>query len=130
MMKYILLAILLLSFNGIVKAQVYPYVEKQPEFPGGQEALLNFITKNVSYTKEDAEKEGKPQTRNLRFVIDSTGKVTSPLIENKEPAAYTAYDKRLIEMLHKMPRWIPGEHEKKKVSVGYMIPVRLWVQED
>lgn len=129
-MKYILISALLLSFSGIVKSQIYTTVDKAPEFPGGQEALLKFIPKYVSYTKEDVQKEGAPKTRNLRFIIDSTGKVTSPVIENKEPAAYTAYDRRLIQMLYKMPRWIPGEQGKKKVSVSFMLPVRLSPQED
>jgi periplasmic protein TonB len=128
MMKYIL--ILLLSLSGALKAQVYTYVEKQPEFPGGQTALSTFIIRNVSYTKADIEKEGPPQTKYLRFVIDSTGNVTTPLIENRDSTKYTPYEKRLIEMVLKMPKWIPGEQNKKKVAVSFMLPVRLALQED
>jgi periplasmic protein TonB len=124
MMKYIL--ILLLSFSGAVKAQVYTSVEKPPEFPGGQSALTQFITGNVNYTKAD----GAPKTKNLRFIIDSVGNVTAPLIENVDSSKYTSYDKRLIEMARKMPRWIPGEQDKKKVAVSFMLPVRLTPQED
>jgi len=127
-MKYIL--ILLLSFSGALKAQVYTYVEKQPEFPGGQISLTKFITDNVSYTKADMVKEGPPQTKYLRFVIDSTGNVITPLIENRDSTKYTPYEKRLIEMVLKMPKWIPGEQDKKKVAVSFMLPVRLTLKED
>lgn len=130
MIKYILIPVFLLCFNGIIKGQIYTSVEKQPEFPGGQEALMKFVTTHVSYTKEDMEKEGPPKTRNLRFVIDSTGKVLTPIIENRKTADYTAYDKRLIAMISKMPKWIPAEQHKKNVSVSFVLPVRLTVQED
>jgi protein TonB len=128
MMKYIL--ILLLSFSGIVKAQVYTFVEKQPEFPGGQNGLSEFIIHNISYTREDEKREGAPRTRYLRFVIDSAGNATAPLIENLDSTKYTAYDKRLIEMVRKMPKWIPGEQNKKKVAVSFMFPIRLCLQDD
>lgn len=128
-MKYIL--ILLLSFSGgIVKGQIYTSVEKSPEFPGGQPALLQYITKNIQYTKADQEKEGPSRTRYIRFVIDSLGNLTTPLIENKDSSKYTSFDKRLMEMLLKMPKWIPGEQDKKKVSVSFMIPMRIPLQED
>ena len=128
-MKYIL--ILLFSFSaGIVKGQIYTSVEKSPEFPGGQVAFLQYVSKNIQYTKADQEKEGPSRTRYVRFIIDSLGNLTTPLIENKDSSKYTAFDKRLMEMLLKMPKWIPGEQDKKKVSVSLMLPMRIPLQED
>jgi protein TonB len=123
MMKYIL--ILLIFLSATAKAQIYTYVGKAPEFPGGQEALARYIHKSITYTKED----GAPKTKNLRFVIDSIGNVRNPIIENIDSLHYTAYDKRLIMMIRNMPKWIPGEHEKKKVSVSFVLPIRLTPQE-
>jgi protein TonB len=129
MIKYILISLFLISFNCIVKGQTYTHVDKQPEFPGGQEAFAKFISKNVSFTKEDAEKEGAPQTRYIHFTIDSIGTAKNPQIENKEVSKYTDYDKRLMEMVLKMPKWIPAELDKKKVTVTFMFPLRLSLQE-
>ena len=57
--------------------KTYDAAEVMPEFPGGTKALLSFIAENLKYPQKaiDEQTEGRVI---VQFVIDKTGKVSSP----------------------------------------------------
>jgi protein TonB len=137
MKQLILIPLLLCAF--IVKGQraatakkdtmdIYTYVEKPPKFPGGEEALAKFLSKNVRVPAEITEMGFVP-TRFLSFVIDARGNVIDKSIHNVKESDYTLYDKVLLDILDKMPKWIPAEHNHKKVAVRFQLPIRICLQE-
>ena len=103
--------------------KVYTVIEKMPEFPGGEYALCSFIAKNIHYPPMDGC--GNPGKVIIRFIITKSGDVSHiEVIRSFDPA----YDKEAITVIKKLPRWIPGEHNGKKVDVYYTIPIAFRLQ--
>jgi len=92
-----------------------------PEYPGGQVALVKYLSKNIKYPP--IYKKNKVNGRVLvSFVIDKDGKVTSAQIVkglNEE------CDAEALRVISKMPDWIPGEKNGVKVAVQFGLPVNF-----
>ena len=98
---------------------VYDMVEQAPEFPGGPQAMMQFIKDNLQYP-QIAKENGIQGRVILQFVVDETGKVTDPkVIRSIDPSL----DTEAIRLVLSMPRWIPGMQDGKAVAVRYTIPV-------
>ena len=85
-------------------------MEEMPEFPGGTEALKEYLDKNMKYPAEAKEK-GTQGRVIVQFVVDEKGKVTSPKIARSVDPSLDAEALRLIE---NMPQWTPGKKTDEK----------------
>ncbi|SDF18709.1 energy transducer TonB [Chitinophaga filiformis] len=112
-------------FDSRLKMFVYNYVEKPPAFPGGEEALAKYLSK-IRYPKEQVDLQGKI---NLSFVVDTAGNLLDKCILGKEQSAYTLLDKEGIALLDKMPKWVPGKQDGRKVAVRFYLPMNVCLQE-
>jgi periplasmic protein TonB len=136
-MKYILLSLFLFcrlslkaqaSYNPRLKMMVYTYVEHPPAFPGGEEALAKFLSKNLHFS-EGILDEGQ-FTVFLSCVIDSSGNMVDKHVANKDSTAgYTLLEKEGLRVLNAMPKWTPGMQNGKKVAVLFTLPIRFCPQE-
>ena len=98
---------------------VYDMVEQAPAFPGGPQAMMQFIKDNLQYP-QIAKENGIQGRVILQFVVDETGKVTVPkVIRSIDPSL----DTEAIRLVLSMPRWIPGMQDGKAVAVKYTFPV-------
>lgn len=114
------------SKNSVIRytAPACPYktlnaVDEMPAFPGGKEALIKFISKNLRYPKtaKDAGIEGRVV---VRFVISETGKPENiEVVKSLDPAC----DNEAIRVLGLMPDWTPGKKDGKNVPVHYTMPI-------
>ena len=93
-------------------------VEKEPEFPGGQEAWINFLRKNISSPQE--LQEGEKKTVQVRFIVDKDGTVTGFQIMQ---SAGKSFDNEVIRVLKKMPKWKPAIQNGLAVERSYTQPV-------
>lgn len=100
---------------------VYTRVDKMPEYPGGQVALVKFLSKNIKYPSK--YKKDKVNGRVfVSFIIDKDGKVTSAKIVK---SLNEECDAEAIRVISKMPDWIPGEKDGIKVAVQFGLPVNF-----
>ena len=107
------------KLNGQPSSKVYDVVEQAPEFPGGPQAMMQFIKDNLKYP-QIAKENGIQGRVILQFVVDETGKVTDPkVIRSIDPSL----DTEAIRLVLSMPRWMPGMQDGKAVAVRYTIPV-------
>jgi TonB family protein len=107
--------------SAVDENSVYTKVEKMPEYPGGQVALVKFISKNVKYPTK--YKKAKVNGRVfVSFVIDKTGKVTMAKIVK---SLNEECDAEALRVISKMPNWIPGEKNGEKVAVQFGLPVNF-----
>src|SRR5688500_15847804 len=60
--------------NNSISGKKFKYVEVMPEFPGGQQALMQFLVNNVKYPDAGLRK-GMHGTVYATFMVDSTGQV-------------------------------------------------------
>ena len=96
-----------------------------PEFPGGQQALIQFLGKKIKYPTV-AQGEMGPQGRVIiRFVVDKEGNVVNPkVVRSVDPYL----DKEALRVIKTMPKWKPGKQRGKAVRVKYTVPVTFKLQ--
>lgn len=99
------------------------FAEKMPEFVGGIDSMMRFLHQHITYPKWEKENQISG-TVYVRITIDTTGKVTSPYIIKTVPDSKN-FNQEVINAVLKMPNWIPGEEQGKKVPVYFNIPVRF-----
>ncbi len=103
-------------------------VEKIPEFPGGESAMIKFIIRNthvpVEYLNEEFIK-----TAYISFIVDSTGKIYGAKGLNMIDD-YPKLIEEAMRTVNKMPVWIPGRQNGKNVSVIMTLPVKFAVKKD
>jgi len=94
-------------------------VKEMPSFPGGEAALLEYISGHIRYP-EDALANHIQGTVILRFVVVSTGDIKDvELIRGVDPLL----DNEAIKVISGMPRWKPGKQDGRPVPVYFTIPV-------
>ena len=98
---------------------VYTYVDKMPEFPGGEKEVVNFLSKTMQYP-EEAQKKSEHGKVIVQFVISKTGKVENAKVLRGVSPELDAEALRVIGLL---PDWIPGEQNGQKVAVYRIIPI-------
>jgi len=107
------------STNGI-----YDVVEKMPEYPGGDQALMEFLSKHIKYptVAQESRIQGKVI---LGFVVSKSGKVEDvQILRSLDPNL----DKEALRVVKLLGYWKPGEQGGKKVSVRYTLPVVFRLQ--
>lgn len=104
------------------KAGYYSSVEVLPMFPGGQNALDNFINSTIEYP-ENASNNSIEGKVTVNFAVDEMGKVSNPKIVGK-PLGY-GLEEEVMKAVSKMPNWTPGVIKGKNVKTYYTLPVNF-----
>lgn len=99
--------------------EIFVVVEDQPEFPGGNAAMMNFITENIRYPKEAHEKgiQGRVITK---FIVRKDGSIDSVQIAR---GVDPLLDAEAIRVVESMPTWKPGKQRGQPVNVMFTLPV-------
>jgi periplasmic protein TonB len=92
--------------------------EKAPEFPGGKDALIHFLKLNL-VTPEELQ-VGEKKTVEIRFKVGTDGLVSD--LEILKSGGFS-FDKEVIRVCKKMPRWKPAVQNGGNISVSYLLPV-------
>ena len=107
--------------SSIEESAIFTKVDKMPEYPGGQVALVKYLSKNIKYPSKF--KKNKINGRVfVSFVIDKDGKVVTPKIVK---SLNEECDAEALRVISKMPDWIPGEKNGIKVAVQLGLPVNF-----
>lgn len=93
--------------------------EYQPEFPGGQAALLAYLRRNVNYPVL-AQESGIQGRVIIQFVVNRDGTVTEPVVLR---SVHPVLDREAVRVVSSMPRWRPGMQDGKPIRATYAIPV-------
>lgn len=104
--------------------KIFIAVEQMPEFPGGQAAMMRFISKHLHYPRSAADK-GIGGVVYVGFVIDPQGKVTQVEVLK---GIDQALDEEAVRVISKLPDWKPGRQSGRNVSVRYSFPIRYSVE--
>ena len=105
------------------KDGVWPMAEEMPEYPGGMEAMKQYISDNLVVPEKYKEMDAKAEYRVLiRFVVAEDGSITQVETVKPEPAKKDLNDEA-VRVVKGMPKWIPGKVEGKPVKVKYVLPI-------
>ena len=101
--------------------KVFDVVEQMPEYPGGIQALFEYLSQNVKYP-DDAEKQKIEGRVIATFVVETDGTISN--IEVVKPV-FPSLDAEAVRVLSGMPKWTPGKQSGKEVSVKYTVPINF-----
>jgi protein TonB len=103
------------------EAEPTPFVvvEEMPMFPGGDIALLKYISENTQYP--EIAKENNIQGKVIvRFCVTSKGGVNQvSILKGVDPEL----DKEAIRVVNTLPTFKPGKQGGRPVPVWYMVPI-------
>lgn len=105
---------------------IYQIAEEMPEFPGGVEALMDFVGKNVKYPEQAKEKEISGRVF-IGFVIEKDGSVNKVKVLR---GIGGGCDEEAARVVKAMPKWKPGKQKGEPVRVSYMLPVNFKLTDD
>lgn len=99
--------------------KVFDVVEQMPSFPGGNAALMNYLSQNIKYPVI-AEENGIQGRVIVQFVVGKDGHISDVRVaKSVDPSL----DKEAVRVVKGMPRWIPGKQNGQAVTVRYTLPV-------
>ena len=106
------------------ETKVFDVVEQMPSFPGGNSALMQYLSSNIKYPVV-AEENGVQGRVVCTFVVERDGSITDVrVIRSVDPSL----DKEAVRVVKGMPRWIPGKQNGSAVRVKYTVPVTFRLQ--
>jgi TonB family protein len=107
--------------SGDESSEPFVAVEQMPMFPGGEPALLTYISSNTNYP--ESAKVGNIQGKVIiRFVVSAEGKVTKEtVLKGVDPAL----DEEALRVVRTLPEFEPGRQGGKAVPVWYMVPINF-----
>lgn len=99
--------------------ELFVVVEEQPEYPGGAEAMLEFLKENILYPAEAKEK-GTQGRVICNFIVMKDGTISDvSVVRGVDPLL----DAEAVRVIESMPRWKPGKQRGQEVNVRYTLPV-------
>lgn len=107
-------------------AETFVVVEEMPRFPGGDQALFNFIYENVKYPPE-AKAGGIQGKVILRFVVTAEGKVADVTVIR---GVHPLLDEEAVRVMGIVPDWTPGRQGGRPVDVYYSVPISFSLKEN
>jgi len=96
-------------------------VEQMPEFPGGEKALMKYLSTNIKYPRIATE-NGVQGRVYINFVVDKDGGISNAKVVRGVDASLDAEAMRVVKA---MPKWIPGKQNGETVRVSYTIPINF-----
>ncbi|SOD93467.1 energy transducer TonB [Spirosoma fluviale] len=99
-------------------------VEQQPEYPGGMEALRNFLSKNLNYPRQAAS-AGVAGRVYVSFVVNTDGSLTDLQVVK---GIGFGCDEEAVRVMRKMPNWRPGKQSGRAVRVKYNLPISFTLE--
>ena len=105
-------------------AEVFISVEQMPQFPGGDAALLKYLSSHINYPPMAAESNIQGRVV-VQFVVDKTGKVGEVMVIR---SVDKELDREAVRVCKSLPKFVPGRQNGQPVSVWYTLPVTFKLQ--
>lgn len=99
------------------------FVEINPEFPGGPDALNKWLGNQMRYPHLAAE-NGIEGTVFARFVVSADGSISNVEITGANKLG-GGCEEEALRVIKKMPKWKPGRQNGRNVAVWFNLPIRF-----
>ena len=107
-----------------VKEEVFRSVEQMPTFPGGDAALMKYLSSHIQYPTMAAENNVQGKVV-VQFVVTKTGKVGEVKVVR---SVDKDLDREAVRVCKSLPNFVPGRQNGQPVSVWYTLPVTFKLQ--
>lgn len=129
--------------SGVVEApttkepEILIHVQIQAEFPGGNKAWSDYISRAVSKSMDELVDDGKSGTVVAQFVVDTEGNVSDVKVLGCNEATVAnciGTQSKLAEIaiaaIKRGPKWTPAEQNGRKVKAYRRQPITFKLQEE
>jgi hypothetical protein len=106
------------EIDSLTKTKIYFSADSEPSFPGGKEELLKFIIHNLEYPSH-VDIQGKIY---VAFIVNANGEINNIHIKR---GLGKEIDQLAIDLIKKMPNWIPAKCQNENVSHSMILPIRF-----
>ncbi len=103
--------------------KVFVSVEEMPTFPGGDEGLMKFMQKSVSYPALEKE-NGISGTVYVYFVVNKEGNIEDAKVVRGVKGG-SGLDKEALRVINNMPKWSIARQNGRPVKVQFTYPVKF-----
>lgn len=110
--------------QGEKATQVFIEVEEMPEFPGGHQALMKYLSQRLQYPAGAREEEIQGKVF-LTFVVQEDGSLRDVRVLR---GVHPLLDREAVRVVRSMPKWRPGSNMGKVCCVQYNLPVNFVLQ--
>jgi TonB family protein len=97
-----------------------------PEFPGGQQALDNFVNEHIKYPQDAIDNDVTGVVR-VAFTVDENGRISKARLINPQKIG-EGLDEEALRVVNSMPEWKPGTLHGKKVKTRLELPISFQVE--
>lgn len=105
---------------------VFSVVEDEAEFPGGIDALGQFLASNIKYPQEAKEEKITGKVI-ITFVVEKDGSINDIKILRDIGYGCGEEAKRVVKL---MPKWKPAKQRGKFVRQQFVLPVNFNLASD
>lgn len=105
--------------------EIFVAVEQQAEFPGGQAALMKWLSNNIRYP-ESAQQNDIQGRVVVKFVVEKDGSIGQATIAK---GVDKDLDREALRVVKKMPKWQPGKNNGVAVRSYFNLPVTFKLQQ-
>ena len=99
--------------------KVFDTVEQMPVYPGGMQAMIEFLQTNMKYP-EDAAKQKVEGRVMVQFIVETDGSISDVHVAKQ---VFPSLDAEAIRVVQAMPKWTPGKEKGNVVRVKYNLPI-------
>ena len=103
---------------------IYEVPEQMASFPGGDEALYQWIYDHMQYP-EECKEQGVQGRVMVQMVIGKDGSIESAQATR---SPHEALSKEAIRLVKSMPKWEPGRHNGRIVRSYFNLPIAFRIQ--
>ena len=104
--------------------KVFTAVEQMPQFPGGDAALMKYLSNNINYP-QIAMENGVQGRVIVQFVVTKNGTVGEVKVIR---SVDRDLDKEAVRLCKSLPKFIPGKMNGQAVNVWYTLPITFKLQ--
>ena len=98
---------------------VYQIVEQMPQYTGGEEAMMKYVSENIKYPQAAKDKNIAGRVF-VSFVVEKDGSIGEVKVLR---GIGGGCDEEAVRVIKGMPKWKPGIQKGKPVRVSYQIPI-------
>ena len=91
----------------------------KPQFPGGEQQLVAFLSKNIRYPPEANKNRWQGKTL-IAFFVNTDGSLSDFAVQK---SSWPVLDAEALRVVKLMPKWIPATENGKTIKEKVVLPV-------
>lgn len=108
-----------------VDGEIFTVVENQPEFNGGMQGLIKYLSENIRYPAA-AQRANVSGRVFVSFIVTKTGDIADVKILK---GIGFGCDQEAIRVVSRMPNWKPASQNGRVVNLRYNLPIAFELEE-